>query len=102
MHLEWFEHAAAADGIEVPAGLVEQTRTESLSYYGGVRDELSPPVRRFQRLLFADDAWVRRVDERYGLNSRLFGFWERLLSAERERLAAGTGASGAQAGAEGD
>jgi hypothetical protein len=88
LHLEWFEHAAAADGIEVPAGLAERTRTESLSYYDGGRDELSAPVRRFQRLLFADDAWVRRVDERYGLNSRLFGFWERLLSAERERLAA--------------
>ena len=102
LHLEWFEHAAAADGIEVPAGLVEQTRSESLSYYGGTREELSPPVRRFQRLLFADDAWVRRVDERYGLNSRLFGFWERLLSAERERLAAGADVSRARASARGD
>ena len=87
LHLEWFEHAAAADGIEVPAALVEQTREESLSYYGGDRDRLSEPVRQFQRLLFADDAWVRRVDERYGLDSSLFGLWERLLQAERERLA---------------
>jgi len=87
LHLEWFEHAAAADGVEVPPGLVERTRTESLSYYGGARDRLSEPVRRFQRLLFADDAWVRRVDERYGLDSALFGLWERLLVAERERLA---------------
>ena len=86
LHVEWFEHAAAADGIDVPATLLEQTRAESLSYYGGVRDELSEPVRRFQRLLFADDFWVRRVNERYGLDSRLFGFWERLLCAERERL----------------
>ncbi|PHQ38180.1 hypothetical protein DJ69_13010 [Halorubrum persicum] len=87
LHVEWFEHAAAADGIEVPSGLVERTREESLSYYGGDRDRLSEPVRRFQRLLFADDAWVRRVDESYGLDSGLFGLWERLLRAERERLA---------------
>ena len=86
LHLEWFEHAAAADGIEVPAALVDRTREESLSYYGGDRDRLSEPVRRFQRLLFADDAWVRQVDESYGLDSRLFGLWERLLRAERERL----------------
>ena len=87
LHLEWFVHAAAADGIDVPAALVERTREESLSYYGGDRESLSPAVRRFQRLLFADDAWVRRVDDRYGLNSRLSGVWERLLRAERERLA---------------
>jgi hypothetical protein len=87
LHLEWFVHAAAADGIAVPAELVERTREESLSYYGGDRESLSPPVRRFQRLLFADDAWVRRVNHRYGLGSRLFGLWERLLRAERERLA---------------
>jgi hypothetical protein len=87
LHLEWFVHAAAADGIRVPAGLVERTRRESLSYYGGDRESLSPPVRRFQRLLFADDAWVRRVNDRYALDSRLFGLWERILRAERERLA---------------
>jgi hypothetical protein len=86
LHLEWFEHAAAADGIEVPAALVDRTREESLSYYGGKRDRLSEPVQRFQRLLFADDAWVRRVDESYGLDSYLFGLWERFLRAERERL----------------
>ncbi|WP_435094372.1 hypothetical protein [Halorubrum sp. N11] len=87
LHLEWFEHAAAADGITVPAALVNRTREESLSYYGGDRERLSEPVRRFQRLLFADDAWVRRIDEGYRLDSRLFGLWERLLRAERERLA---------------
>lgn len=87
LHLEWFVHAAAADGIAVPSGLVERVREESLSYYGGDRASLSPPVRRFQRLLFADDAWVDRVDDRYDLNSRLFGVWERFLGAERERLA---------------
>jgi hypothetical protein len=87
LHLEWFVHAAAADGIDVPAALVERTREESLSYYGGDRASLSPRVRRFQRLLFADDAWVRRVNDRYELNSRLFGVWERILRAERERLA---------------
>lgn len=87
LHLEWFVHAAAADGINVPPDLVERTREETLSYYGGDRASLSPPVRRFQRLLFADDAWVRRVNDRYDLNSLLFGVWERILSAERERLA---------------
>jgi hypothetical protein len=87
LHLEWFEHAAAADGIEVPPALVDRAREESLSYYGGDRDHHSEPVRRFQQLLFADDAWVRRVDEGYGLDSRLFGLWERLLRAEWERLA---------------
>lgn len=87
LHLEWFVHVAAADGIEVPSALVERTREESLAYYGGERDALSPEVRRFQRLLFADDEWVRRVDDRYDLDSRLFGLWERLLRDERERLA---------------
>jgi len=87
LHLEWFVHAAAADGIEVPPALVARTREESLSYYGGDRESLSPPVRRFQRLLFADDAWVRRVNERYDLHSRLFAVWEDILRAERERLA---------------
>ncbi|MFC7186161.1 hypothetical protein [Halorubrum yunnanense] len=88
LHLEWFVHAAAADGIEVPPALVDRTRRESLSYYGGDRESLSPEVRRFQRLLFADDAWVARVNDRYDLRSPLFGVWERLLRAERDRLAA--------------
>ncbi|ELZ36465.1 hypothetical protein [Halorubrum tebenquichense] len=88
LHLEWFDHVAAADGIDVPADLVDRTREESLSYYGGERDRLSPDVRRFQRHLFADDRWVRRVNEAYGLDSRLFGLWERLLRDERRRLEA--------------
>lgn len=87
LHVEWFVHVATADGIDVPTDLVERTREESLSYYAGKRERLSPDVRRFQRLLFADDAWVRRVNERYELDSYLFGLWERLLSAERRRLA---------------
>ncbi|MFW6317056.1 MAG: hypothetical protein ACOC06_01125, partial [Halorubrum sp.] len=88
LHLEWFVHVARADGIAVPADLVARTREESLSYYGGDRERLSSEVRRFQRLLFADDRWVRRVDEAYGLDSRLFGLWERLLRDERRRLEA--------------
>ena len=86
LHLEWFDHVAAADGIDVPADLVARTREESLSYYGGERDRLSPEVRRFQRHLFGDDRWVRRVDDAYDLDSRLFGLWERLLRDERRRL----------------
>ncbi|WP_096393689.1 hypothetical protein [Halorubrum trapanicum] len=86
LHLEWFEHVAAADGIDVPADLVARTREESLSYYGGDRDRLSPDVRRFQRHLFADDRWVSRVDEAYDLDSVLFRLWERLLRDERRRL----------------
>ena len=86
LHLEWFVHVAAADGIEVPAELVERTRRESLGHYGGAKEPLSPPVRRFQRLLFADDRWVRAVNDDYDLNSRLFGLWERILADERRRL----------------
>ena len=86
LHVEWFVHAAAADGIGVPSALVERTRRESLGYYAGDRDRLSPDVREFQRLLFTDDAWVRDVDVAYGLSSALFGLWERILRAERERL----------------
>ncbi|WP_089384541.1 hypothetical protein [Halorubrum vacuolatum] len=86
LHLEWFVHAAAADGIAVPAELVERTRRESLAYYGGTRTSLSPRIRRFQRLLFGDDRWVRAVDTAYDLDSRLFGLWERLLVEERRRL----------------
>ncbi|MFD1569934.1 hypothetical protein [Halorubrum laminariae] len=88
LHLEWFVHAAAADDIDVPSTLVERTREESLTYYGGDRDRLSPTVRRFQRLLFTDDAWVRWVNDRYELDSRLFRLWERLLRRERRRLTA--------------
>ena len=87
LHLEWFVHVAAADGIEVPSDLIERTREESLSYYAGDRSALSADVRRFQRHLFADDQWVARVNDGYDLDSTLFGLWERLLSAERTRLA---------------
>jgi hypothetical protein len=86
LHLEWFVHVAAADGIEVPGPLVARTRAESLSYYAGDREGLSPRVARFQAALFGDDAWVRRIDDVYELDSWLFGLWERLLRAERRRL----------------
>ena len=46
-------------------------------------------MQRFQALLFADDRWVRAINEGYGLNSALFDVWERILSAERRRLEAG-------------
>ena len=87
LHLEWFVHAARADGVTVPSDLVERAREESLSCYAGDRDRLSPEIRRFQGLLFADDAWVARVDSAYGLDSSLFRLWERLLRDERRRLA---------------
>ncbi|EMA69669.1 hypothetical protein C461_02031 [Halorubrum aidingense JCM 13560] len=90
LHVEWFVHVAAADGIAVPDALVERTREESLSYYGGDRDRLSPEVRQFQRLLFADDEWVRRVNDQYGLDSALFRLWETLLRRERNRLGGST------------
>ena len=86
LHLEWFVHVAAADGIDVPQSLVARTRAESLSYYAGDREALSPRVARFQAALFGDDAWVRRIDDVYALDSLLFGLWERLLRGERRRL----------------
>ena len=86
LHLEWFVHVAAADGIDVPPSLVAQTRAESLSYYAGDSEALSPRVARFQAALFGDDAWVRRINDVYELDSWLFGLWERLLRAERRRL----------------
>lgn len=86
LHVEWFAHVAAADGITVPSDLIERTREESLSYYAGDRSALSADVRRFQRHLFADDEWVARINDRYDLDSTLFDLWERLLSAERTRL----------------
>jgi len=78
--------ALDAAGIAVPVDLVDRTIRESAAYYTGGRESLSPDVRRFQRLLFADDAWVRDVDASYRLNSALFGVWERILRAERRRL----------------
>ncbi|TQQ82516.1 hypothetical protein EWF95_04935 [Halonotius roseus] len=86
LHLEWFVHVARESGIVVPQGLVDQTREESLAYYTGHRESLSPRVRAFQAALFADDVWVREIDAAYGLDSTLFGLWERFLRAERERL----------------
>ncbi|PSQ06757.1 hypothetical protein BRC97_05640 [Halobacteriales archaeon QS_6_71_20] len=86
LHTEWFADVARAAGVAVPATLVERTRRESAAYYAGRRDSLSSDVRRFQRLLFADDAWVRDVNASYRLNSALFGAWERILREERRRL----------------
>lgn len=88
LHLEWFVHVARESGVAVPQSLVDRTRRESVAYYAGRRSSLSDDVRRFQALLFADDVWVRAVDEAYGLNSALFDVWERILRAERRRLEA--------------
>lgn len=88
LHLEWFVHVARESGIVVPQALVERTRAESLAYYTGTQAELSPRVRAFQAALFADDAWVREIDATYGLDSTLFGLWERFLRTERARLEA--------------
>jgi hypothetical protein len=87
-HLEWFAHAAAADGIEVPPDLFARARRETLARYAGTRRTLSTRVRRFQRLLFTDGTWVRAVDDAYGLDSWVFDRWARWLDAERDRLAA--------------
>jgi hypothetical protein len=85
LHLEWYAHVARESGIRVPQRLVERTRRETVAYYTG-NGTLSDDVRHFQRLLFADDEWVRDIDAAYDLNSALFGLWERLLSRERARL----------------
>ena len=89
LHLEWFVHVARESGIVVPQALVDRTREESLACYTGHRESLSPRVRRFQAALFADDRWVREIDAAYGLDSTLFGVWERLLGTERRRLETG-------------
>ncbi|MFC7071394.1 hypothetical protein [Halobaculum lipolyticum] len=86
LHTEWFADVARAGGIRVPEDLVDRTLRESAAYYTGRRESLSPAVRRFQRYLFADDAWVRDVDTSYRLDSALFGVWERILRRERRRL----------------
>ncbi|EJN60939.1 hypothetical protein [Halogranum rubrum] len=88
LHLEWYDHVARESGIDVPRSLVERTRRETVDYYTGRREGLSEDVRRFQELLFADDVWVRDIDDAYGLDSALFGVWERILRDERRRLAA--------------
>ena len=85
LHLEWYTHVARESGIHVPSALVERTREETVAYYTGHGD-LSDDVRHFQRLLFADDEWVRGIDAAYDLDSALFSLWERLLSRERTRL----------------
>ena len=85
LHLEWYAHVARESGIRLPPGLVERAREETVAYYTGHGD-LSDDVRHFQRLLFADDAWVRDIDAAYDLDSTLFSVWERLLTRERERL----------------
>jgi hypothetical protein len=86
LHVEWFDHVARESGVDVPRGLVDRTLDETVAHYAGSGD-LSPDVRRFQRLLFRDDLWVRRIDEAYGLDSRLFAVWERLLTDARRSLA---------------
>ena len=88
LHLEWFVHVARESGVDVPPALVARARAETVAHYGRGAP-LSPEIREFQRLLFADDAWVRRIDEAYGLDSALFSVWERLLTRERERLGRG-------------
>jgi len=91
VHLEWYVHVAREAGVVVPDSLVARTRRETLRYWTGPSeaDALSPDVRQFQALLFADDAWVRGIDESYGLESRLLSVWERLCRREREALEAG-------------
>ena len=88
LHVDWYVHVAREAGVAVPTDLSERTRRESVRFYREGRDPatLSPNVRRFQSALFADDAWVRGLDEAYGLDSALLGVWERLLRAERKRL----------------
>jgi len=89
LHLEWFDYVAAECGIDVPPGLVAETREQTVGYYAGdlAMDELDPHVRRFQYLLFTDDEWVRAVDDRYGLGSSLLSVWEHVCRRERERFA---------------
>ena len=89
LHLEWFVHVARESGVAVPETLVVRTREETVEWYASGAedpDELSPDVREFQRLLFTDDRWVRRIDEAYKLDSVLFSVWERILREERDRL----------------
>jgi hypothetical protein len=87
LHVEWYVHVAREAGVEVPADLLARTREETVAYYAGRRESLSPRVREFQYHLFSDDEWVRRIDDAYGLDSWLFSVWERLLRRERESLA---------------
>lgn len=88
LHVEWFAPVAREWGLSLPSDLVERTRRETVELYVGRRSvaDLSPDVRRFQRLLFTDETWVREVDDRYGLDSALFAAWERVLRRERRRF----------------
>lgn len=86
LHLKWYVAVARVAGIVVPEELVERTRRETLALYAGSGRRPSERVLRFQRALFTDDEWVARIDDAYGLDSALFGAWERLLADERRRL----------------
>ncbi len=88
LHLEWYVHVAREAGVTVPESLVARTRNASLAYYAGRQAALPADVARFQYHLFGDADWVRRIDAAYGLDSALFGLWERLLADARADLAA--------------
>ncbi|KTG10992.1 hypothetical protein AUR64_07445 [Haloprofundus marisrubri] len=92
LHLEWFVHVARESGVDLPPELLARTREETVAYYTGRRESLSPDVHRFQSLLFADDEWVRKINRTYGLDSTLFGVWEGILRRARTDLE--TAASG--------
>ena len=87
LHLEWYVHVAREAGVDLPPRFLAQAREETVAYYAGRRENLSPRVREFQYHLFSDDEWVRRIDDAYGLDSWLFSVWERLLREERAALA---------------
>ncbi|AFK18310.2 MULTISPECIES: hypothetical protein [Haloferax] len=86
LHLEWFVYVARESGIFVPPLFVERTREQTVAYYTGRRSDLDPDVRTFQRLLFSDDEWVRRIADVYDLDSALFDLWARILERERRAL----------------
>jgi hypothetical protein len=102
LHLEWYVHVAGECGVRVPPDLVARTRRESVAYYTGRRASLSPRVREFQRLLFTDDEWVRRVDDAYDLDSALLSVWARLLARAREDLERAADGSEGDGGSEDD
>lgn len=87
-HLEWFDYVATECGLPVPPELVARTREETVAYYVGAKSmaDLTPAVRRFQHLLFTDDAWVGDVNREYDLGSGLFTLWERICTRERRRF----------------
>lgn len=69
LHVEWYSYAARRVGVDVPRDLVERTVEESVPYFAGIRDELSPDVQRFQQALFTDSEWIRDFHDTYGLRS---------------------------------